>query len=62
MLPCLYVLRQVCAGQQFNDLKIRKLSGDNVEYTNLCKELLAGKRRMSFSFSLQIEKRFQTGL
>lgn len=34
---------QICAGLQSNDLKIRKLSGDNTEYTNLCKELLAGE-------------------
>lgn len=33
---------EVCAGIQTNDLKIRKLAGDNVEYTNLCRELLAG--------------------
>lgn len=33
---------EVCAGTQQNDLKIRKLAGDNLEYTNLCKDLLAG--------------------
>lgn len=34
---------QVCEGDLMNDLKFRKVSGDHIEYSNLCRELIAGE-------------------